>query len=591
MTDPLGKTPSNWSRRWAQLIDRPSPLAKQIPTVFVLLLGIALVAATPGLEFTQPPESIVGMAVVGRASVLAVVLSLRGVPDGWIVLLVPMLDIVGLGLFRAGTGGAASLFGGFMLIPVIWLASAPKRRYIAIVVLLAVLTQIEPLVRNPPMIWEEWLRGIVTPLVLAIVAVVVNELSRLQRDRTELAEQLAADRAEALRTTEETLARLQESEARYRSLLSLFESVWNAATAQAVIGTDPDGIVIAWNPGATRLFGRTEEETDGRLRVDELVPAEALAILADGAPPPVEGDPLPNGIRWAFSTAEQGEPVSHDLQLFGAHGELVPMRVAVTARFDHLGERLGYLLVVTDETRAAEVVRMKDDFVGMISHELRTPLSAILGYLDLLEDDAANPLDEEQRQFLSVIERNAKRLLKLVSDLLFTAQVGSGHFPLDWEEADIVSVVAASIESARPAAEHAGVVLGAELPASAPRFRFDPERIGQAVDSLVSNAIKCTPRGGRVMVTLFVGSATVSLSVRDTGVGIPNDEVGRLFTRFFRASTATQNAVPGVGLGLTITKAIVVAHGGWMDVTSEVGVGTEFKFFLPLQRPAARIGE
>jgi len=584
MTEQSVAIPTRWSRwldRLTQLIDRPSPLVKQSPTLFVLVLGIVLVWATPALDFLEIPEAVAGIIVVGFATTLALVLTLRGIDDGWLVLLIPMLDIIGLGLFRAGTGGPSSMFGGFVLIPVVWLASAPGRRWIFIVVGLTAVTQILPYLRMPPTNWEEWLRGVVTPLVLGIVAAIVNELSRLQRSRTELAEQLAADREVALRATTEALDRLQESEKAYRELLSLFESVWNATTDQAVIGTDLDGRVIAWNPGAVRFFGRSSADVVGELRVDQLLPRDGLALPADGTPAEPEEGGLAQGVRWAFAQADEGEPVDYDLELIGASGALIPMRVTVTARHDELGARLGYLVVLTDETRAAEVARLKDEFVGMISHELRTPLSSILGYLELLEHDAAHPLEAEQREFLSIIGRNANRLLKLVSDLLFTAQVESGQFPLESREADIVAVVEASIESARPAAEHAGIELIAELPESAVALRFDPTRIGQAVDNLVSNAIKFTPRGGRVVVTLTVGSATVSLSVRDTGIGIQDDEVGRLFTRFFRASTATRNAVPGVGLGLTITKAIITAHGGWMDVTSKLGAGTEFKFFLP----------
>ena len=110
----------------------------------------------------------------------------------------------------------------------------------------------------------------------------------------------------------------------------------------------------------------------------------------------------------------------------------------------------------------------------------------------------------------------------------------------------------------------------------------DSGRIGQALDNLLSNAIKFTAAGGRVTASLREVDGAVELAVRDTGVGIPEDEQGMLFTRFFRASTATRNAVPGVGLGLTITRAIVLAHGGSMDVTSREGVGTEFRMLLPV---------
>ena len=217
----------------------------------------------------------------------------------------------------------------------------------------------------------------------------------------------------------------------------------------------------------------------------------------------------------------------------------------------------------------------------MISHELRTPLSAIIGFLDLLQNDPGQPLTDEQQEFVGIIERNAERLLNLVGDLLFTAQVESGRFPLDREEVDVGELVRSAVASARPHAQREGIELSAELAPEPVRMLVDAGRIGQALDNLLSNAIKFTPRGGSVTTKVRPVDGGVELSVRDTGVGIPEDEQGMLFTRFFRASTATRNAVPGVGLGLTITRAIVLAHGGSMDVTSEEGVGTEFRFVLP----------
>jgi signal transduction histidine kinase len=217
----------------------------------------------------------------------------------------------------------------------------------------------------------------------------------------------------------------------------------------------------------------------------------------------------------------------------------------------------------------------------MISHELRTPLSAIIGFLDLLQNDPGQPLTDDQQEFVGIIERNAQRLLNLVGDLLFSAQVESGRFPLDRTDADLAELVRSAVVSAGPHAQREGITLTADVPDAPVRALVDPGRIGQAIDNLLSNAIKFTSAGGSVTARLILVDGGVQISVRDTGVGIPEDEQGMLFTRFFRASTATQNAVPGVGLGLTITRAIVIAHGGVMDVESEEGVGTEFRFTLP----------
>jgi signal transduction histidine kinase len=159
--------------------------------------------------------------------------------------------------------------------------------------------------------------------------------------------------------------------------------------------------------------------------------------------------------------------------------------------------------------------------------------------------------------------------------------VGSSSFSLDTSLVDIVPVVQASVESASPNAAAAGVTMLVDIDENIPKIDGDTQRLGQACDNLISNAIKFTPRGGTITVTVRLTTAHIVVSVVDTGMGIPADELDQLFARFFRASTATRNAVPGVGLGLSITKAIVVAHNGELDVESEVGVGTSFIMRLP----------
>jgi signal transduction histidine kinase len=281
-----------------------------------------------------------------------------------------------------------------------------------------------------------------------------------------------------------------------------------------------------------------------------------------------------------------------------ADGRRLTASVAITPRTDDDGEQAGWNFVGTDMTEARAAERLKDEFVSLISHELRTPLSSILGYLELVLDDEEQPLTDQQRQHLSTVERNAHRLLRLVGDLLFTAQVDAGRFTLQPADVDLAGVVRAAEETARVTAATRGVALTVAVPAEGLTVRGDVVRLGQACDNLVSNAVKFTPAGGRVTLALRTswrhadgsvrddaapGAAPVALlSVSDTGVGIPTGEQGRLFTSFFRASTARRNAVPGVGLGLTITKAITTAHGGTLDVVSAEGRGTTCTLALPL---------
>ncbi|KQY74595.1 PAS domain-containing sensor histidine kinase [Microbacterium maritypicum] len=575
--------------RWYQVFDNPSPLLKQAPTVIATVVAAILTWWVPDLPISRIAPAVAGVAIVLVATVVAAVLTVRGVHEGWVVLLIPIVDIAGLGLFRTGTGGPTSLFSSLVLLPVVWLAAAPGIRWVFVVGGLTSIALLMPYFTDPPDTSVEWLRGVVGPLVFSAVAAVINQLSRQQRMRVEQAEELVAERTRSLSENVAMIVQLRDKERQYRELLDSFESLWSSITAQAVIATDRGGIVTAWNPGAVRLIGLPVDEALGGVRIDRFFSSAALSMLASDntePPHPVDGlsmadGALAPGIRALFAQADAGLTVDGDIEVVTAAGTTVPARVTVSPHKDGAGAQQGYLFVLTDETRAVEVARMKDEFVGMISHELRTPLSAIIGFLDLLQNDPAQPLTDDQQEFVGIIERNAQRLLNLVGDLLFTAQVESGRFPLEREEADVAALVRSAVASAGPHAHREGVELVAEVePGAVPVF-IDAGRVGQAIDNLLSNAIKFTPRGGTVTARVRAVDGGVEFSIADTGVGIPEDEQGMLFTRFFRASTATRNAVPGVGLGLTITRAIVLAHGGTMEVSSQEGVGTEFRFTLP----------
>jgi signal transduction histidine kinase len=231
--------------------------------------------------------------------------------------------------------------------------------------------------------------------------------------------------------------------------------------------------------------------------------------------------------------------------------------------------------------RLRELDRLKDDFVASVSHELRTPLTSIRGYLELLHDGEGGPLTGNQREFLTVIDRNADRLLRLVGDLLDVAQIDGGQIVLERERVALAAIAEDAVEGARAVACTRGIDLISEASA-APFVHADPSRLAQVVDNLVSNALKFTPTGGTVRVRVAAEADRAVLTVSDTGMGIPKDEQARLFERFFRANAAGERAIPGTGLGLWITKTIVDAHEGAIAVTSEAGSGTTFVVELPL---------
>jgi PAS domain S-box-containing protein len=232
-----------------------------------------------------------------------------------------------------------------------------------------------------------------------------------------------------------------------------------------------------------------------------------------------------------------------------------------------------------------ELDRLKDEFIGLVTHELRTPLTSIMGYVELLRDD--NGVGPDAGHFAEVIERNALRLLRLVGDLLFLSRMQSGKLTMEFRDADLADIAASAVEELRPEARRKHIHLSLTA-TSVPVLALDPTRMAQLLGNLISNAVKFTPAGGKVDVRVGMEENKAVLTVTDSGIGIPAADREVIFERFFRTAEATQQAIPGTGLGLTITKAIVEAHHGTISVDSDEGRGSTFTVHLPIRhRPAS----
>lgn len=266
------------------------------------------------------------------------------------------------------------------------------------------------------------------------------------------------------------------------------------------------------------------------------------------------------------------------------HRERNEMQAALAVSERELRE----LFKEADEARTAlasqndqlrELDGLKDDLIALVSHELRTPLTSIVGYLDLVvEDETA--LTDEQHRFLEVVGRNSKRLLGLVSDLLFVAQSEAGRMMLKREPLSVRELVAQAVTAAEPTAHDRKIDLTVTSRDSGDVVG-DEQRLAQVIDNLLSNALKFTPPGGSVSVNVTKERDRVLVEVADTGFGISDEEQQRLFTRFFRTDQAMKRSIQGTGLGLSIVKAIVEGHGGTITVQSAEGEGATFRVALP----------
>ncbi|GIN05260.1 ATP-binding protein [Planomonospora venezuelensis] len=255
-----------------------------------------------------------------------------------------------------------------------------------------------------------------------------------------------------------------------------------------------------------------------------------------------------------------------------------------------LAEQRERLLAAEQEQvrRLRELDAMKDELMALVTHELRNPIGAVRGYVELLLEDA--DLTDGQRTFADVIDRKSAHMQCLVDDLLDLARLEAGHVGIDPRPLALTGLLREALDDHRPAAEARKLTVGAEL-AQGLRVHADPVRLRQMVDNLLSNAIKYTPSGGTVTVTARSadGSAcaggSVMIEIADTGIGVPAEQYGQLFHRFFRASTAKAAGIKGTGLGLAVTKAIVTAHGGTITASPRDGGGTVFTVRLPVDPP------
>jgi two-component system phosphate regulon sensor histidine kinase PhoR len=226
---------------------------------------------------------------------------------------------------------------------------------------------------------------------------------------------------------------------------------------------------------------------------------------------------------------------------------------------------------------------MKNDFVGHVSHELKTPLASITAYSEMLADGEA--ADEETRkEFYSIIQKQAQRLNRLIEDILNTSRIESGLIKVNKEPISLTILIEEQLQMIKSYAEEKNITVTGQKPIVFDQVEVDRDMISQVVINLLSNAVKYTPAGGSVKVETNVDDAAslVRVTISDTGVGIPEDEIEHVFDKFYRVG-ANKKQAKGTGLGLNLVKQIVEkVHGGRVFVTSRVGEGSTFGFELPL---------
>ena len=357
------------------------------------------------------------------------------------------------------------------------------------------------------------------------------------------------------------------------------------SSEDAIVSKDLHSIVMSWNKGAERTFGYSAEEMIGR-SIIQLLPPDRVDEEAQ-----------------IIARLQRGERVEHyETVRRRKDGQLIDVSLTISPIRNAEGVIVGASKIARDITKPKEALRdlaeaheqlkradtIKAEFLATLSHELRTPLNAILGWVQILKDGAT---DEDLAQAVPIIERNVRAQAQLIEDLLDMSRIESGKLNLDMQAVDLAEIVNASIETVRPAAQGKEIRLTSACSSIDGVVMGDKNRLQQILWNLLINAVKFTPKGGRVHIVTERSNSHVDLSVTDTGQGIAPEFLGQVFDRFRQADSSTTRPHGGLGLGLSIVKHLTELHGGTVQVASAgVDHGATFTISLPLQSVRARRG-
>ncbi|WP_308796918.1 sensor histidine kinase [Agromyces silvae] len=524
-----------------------------------LLFGVVFVVVIFTLQVFAPelvtsPLVLAGITGAFIVTGVTVVVPWHRLPRA-AVMLVPVLDAIMIGLVRIGepTSGVGLLW----VFPTIWLASYYGLRGATLALALA-----------GAFIWVSEIMGgrVFTPESLPSIIVLPIALVFIATSSL-----LTSRRASAQRTLMRTQAlQLERALRRAKRQEALLAEVLNAVEF-GVVRLTRDGRGAVMNRAYAKLYD---------LDISDLDAARYGVLLAEDRATQLSGPELP------FNRAIAGEEFENVITWTAAGGgDLRAVAVTASNLYDELGEADGSVIVARDVTAELRAVRARDDLVASVSHELRTPMTSVLGYVDLSLEDPT--LSDGVRRNLKIMERNGERMLELVSSILQGAKQADQPVALVLAETDLSEIVRDAVEALRPRSDDHGISVHVTSADSA-IARVDAFRIRQVVDNLLSNAIKYNRDGGEVTIGVTANEGTAWIVVRDTGIGIPESEVSKVFDRFYRSDAVRQGTVHGSGLGLGIAREFILRHGGDIDISSEEGSGTTVFVTLPLEGPTTQ---
>jgi len=345
------------------------------------------------------------------------------------------------------------------------------------------------------------------------------------------------------------IEKIESGEAKLETVLS--------GMVEGVIVTDSKGKIILANPSVRKLFF-IDTAPEGKTPL-EVIRNSAVQDIVDRV--------LKGGHRIAAEEITISGPEEKFIKVSG---------VAITKE----KQVDGAIFVFHDISELRRLERMRQDFVANVSHELRTPLSSIKGYSETLLDGEKIKA-EERKEFLDIIYRESDRLAKLIDDLLDLSKIESGKMSMAFIPIEIGPVIKRSAGVLEKLAREKSIKVEADIPSGLPNVLADENRLSQVFLNLLDNAVKYTPDGGSVKISVLPRDKYLQVDISDTGIGIPQDDLPRIFERFYRVDKARSRQLGGTGLGLSIVKHIVQGHDGQVWVKSEPGRGSTFSFTIP----------
>jgi two-component system sensor histidine kinase VicK len=351
---------------------------------------------------------------------------------------------------------------------------------------------------------------------------------------------------------------------------ALFESV-----GTGIVATDKNGHITRVNNAALDMFGYDYGEILHKRFINLIVP-----VHEDGTPIDVIDMPIAKAFLTGQSITERAMYRKKNGHLMSAQVTISPIR--------QQGKPTGAIAVFRDLTIEAESERMKSGFISLASHQLRTPLSAINIYARMLQEGFAGELTNQQGAFIDTILSSAKRMNELINMLLNITRIEAGNISIDVHPVKLDQLVAEVIEEIEPSLTERSLSLERNIEHGLRAISTDNLLVHEVFANFLSNAIKYTPQGGRISVTLKSTKYNAMFSVSDTGYGIPSAAQKQIFTKFFRAKNILEQDTNGTGLGLYLTKMIAESLGGEVWFESVEGKGSTFFFTLPKRGSIAR---